>query len=222
MSATQQLIIVNAGQFGREVLTWAQQAIKAGMPWVLKGFLDDRSGLMRKLHYDTPILSRAESYEPEADDIFLCAIGEPAVKHRYCALLEARGATFATLVHPTALVGHNVRIGKGSILCPFTQLSCDIELGKHVTLGTFSGTGHDTHIGDWCHISGHCGINGSAVLEDGVFLGSHACILPKARVGAWAYVGAGSVVLRRVPPRMKVFGNPAVPIGTVDDAPTQG
>jgi sugar O-acyltransferase (sialic acid O-acetyltransferase NeuD family) len=217
--ATQQLIIVNAGKFGREVFSWAQQAIKAGTPWVVKGFLDDRSDLLREFHHGAPILSSAESYEPEADDIFLCAIGEPAVKHRYCTLLEAMGARFATLIHPTALVGHNVRVGEGSILCPFTQLSCDIQLGKHVTLGTFSGAGHDTRIGDWCQISGHCGINGNAVLEDGVFLGSHACILPRARVGAWSYVGAGSVVLRGVPPRTKVFGNPAVQIGTVDDAP---
>jgi sugar O-acyltransferase (sialic acid O-acetyltransferase NeuD family) len=219
MHTIQKLIIVNAGQFGREVFTWVQQAIKAGTPWVLKGFLDDRSDLLRGFRYNAPILSSAESYEPEAGDVFLCAIGTPAVKHRYCSLLEAKGARFATLVHPTALVGHDVRIGEGSILCPFTQLSCDIQLGKHVTVGTFSAVGHDTRIGDWCQISGHCGINGNAVLDEGVFLGSHTCILPRARVGAWAYVGAGSVVLRRVLPRTKVFGNPAVMIGTVDDAP---
>ena len=148
-----------------------------------------------------------------------CSIHSPAVKRRYCSILEAKGARFVTLVHPTALVGPDVCIGEGSILCPFTQLSCDIQLGKHVTLGTFSGAGHDSRIGDWCPISGHCGINGNAILEEGVFLGSHACILPRTRVGAWAYIGAGSVVLRRVPPRTKVFGNPAVTIGTVDDAP---
>ncbi|MCX6925048.1 MAG: transferase [Verrucomicrobia bacterium] len=191
MCATQQLIIVNAGKFGREVFTWAQQAIKAGTPWVLKGFLDDRPDLLREFRYEAPIFSSAESYEPEAGDIFLCAIGEPALKHRYCALLEAKGARFATLVHPTALVGHDVGIGEGSILGPFTQLSC----------------------------CGSCEINGNAILEEGVFLGSHATVLPNARVGAWAYVGAGSVVLRRVRPRTKVFGNPAVPIGTVNDAP---
>jgi acetyltransferase-like isoleucine patch superfamily enzyme len=48
-----------------------------------------------------------------------------------------------------------------------------------------------------------------------VFLGSHATILPDARVGAWAYVGAGSVVLRRVAPGAKVFGNPASQVPSI-------
>ena len=219
MPATQQLIIVGAGQFGREVFTWAQQAIHAGTPWVLKGFLDDRPEALRGFDYEAPILSSVAGYQPEAGDIFLCAIGTPAARRRISSILEAKGARFARLIHPTALVGHNVRIGDGSILGPLTQLSCDIQLGQHVFFGTHSNTGHDTRIGSYSQISGSCEINGMAILEEGVFLGSHATILPSARVGAWAYVGAGSVVLRRVAPRAKVFGNPAVTIGTVDDAP---
>ena len=203
------LIIINAGQFGREVFTWAEQAIQAGASWWIKGFLDDRPDILTPFNYEPPILGSVENYTPEPDDLFLCAIGEPKLKQHYCSILEAKGANFATLIHPTAVVGHDVQIGAGSILAPFTQLSCDIRLGKHVTFGTFSGAGHDTLIGDWSQINGHCGINGNAVLEEGVFLGGHVCILPKAKVGAWAYVGAGSVVLRRVAPHTKVFGNPA-------------
>lgn len=219
MATIQHLIVVGAGKFGREVLTWANQAIRKGSPWRIKGFLDDRPDILHGFGCAEPILGSVEDYEPETGDAFLCAVGEPVLKRHYCSLLEAKGAKFATLIHPTALVGRDVRIGEGSILGPYTQLSCDIQLGKHVFLGTFSSAGHDTVIGNWSQISGHCGINGNAVLEDGVFLGSHACILPSARIGAWAYVGAGSVVLRRVKPFTKVFGNPATQIGTVNDAP---
>jgi sugar O-acyltransferase (sialic acid O-acetyltransferase NeuD family) len=210
-----QLIIINAGEFGREVCIWAQQAIRAGAPWTLKGFVDDRPDVLHGFSYQLPILASPEAYEPEACDVFLCAIGAPDVKQRYCTLIGGRGGRFATLIHPTALVGHEVHIGEGSILGPFTQLSCDIRLGRHVAFGTHSNTAHDTRIGDFSQICGSCEINGGAVLEDGVFLGSHATILPKARVGAWAFVGAGSVVLRRVAPGTRVFGNPAVPIEPV-------
>jgi acetyltransferase-like isoleucine patch superfamily enzyme len=70
-------------------------------------------------------------------------------------------------------------------------------------------------LGDWCQIGSHCGINGCATVGDGSFLGSHACILPGVKVGPWAFIGAGSIVVRDVATRVKVFGNPASPIGKV-------
>jgi sugar O-acyltransferase (sialic acid O-acetyltransferase NeuD family) len=212
MPAKLELVIINAGNFGREVYVWAQQAIRAGAPWNIKGFLDSRSQVLSGLSYDVPILASPESYEPRADEVFICAVGTPQDKRQYSSLMESKGARFATLIHPTASVGHAVQIGEGSILGPFTQLSCDIQLGRHVAFGTHSNTAHDTRIGDYSQISGSCEINGSALIEEGAFVGSHATILPKAVVGAWSYVGAGSVVLRRVAPNTKVFGNPATPI----------
>ena len=212
MTAVSNLIIINAGAFGREIHTWAQQAIRAGAPLKIKGFLDDRPESLRGFSY-APILASIEAYVPVPGDAFLCAVGVPEVKRRYCSLMSDKGARFATLIHPTASVGHDVQIGEGSMLGPFTQLSCDIRLGRHVSFGTHSNTAHDTRIGDFAQVCGSCEINGRAVVGEGVFLGSHATILPDATVGAWAFVGAGSVVLRRVAPGAKVFGNPAVPVG---------
>lgn len=210
------LIIINAGDFGREVHTWARQAIQAGTPWRIKGFLDSRRAILDGFDPGSPILAAPEDYRPEPGDVFLCALGDPQGKRKYATLLEERGAEFTSLIHPTALVGHNVRIGPGAIICPMTQLSCDIELGRHVTFGTFSSGAHDVRIGDYSQVSGGCQINGHAVLGEGVFLGASATVLPKARVEDWSYVGAGSVVLRRVKTRTKVFGNPAVQIGTLE------
>lgn len=208
----QDLIIINAGPFGREVFTWAEQAIQQGAKFAIKGFLDDRPDLLRGLDRYGPILSSVEQYAPEPNDVFLCAVGEPITKRDYCNQILKKGGSFTTLIHPTAVIGPSVRIGAGSILCPFTQLSCDIEIGRFVTVGTFSCVGHDTTIGDYCQISDHCSINGRAAVNEGVFLGSHAVILPDARIGDWAFIGAGSVVLKRVKPNTKVFGNPATAI----------
>lgn len=216
MSEKKNLVIIGAGGFGREVYTWALQTIQSGAPWAIKGFLDDKSGTLEGYKYDVPHLNTVADYVPQQKDVFLCAVGEPKQKKRCCSIIEGKGGIFATLIHPTAVIGLNTKIGAGSIIGPLTQLSCEILLGKSVCFGTHSNTGHDTIIGDYCQISGACEINGNAVLEEGVFLGSHATILPKAHVGAWAFVGAGSVVLRRVMPGAKVFGNPAVAIGISD------
>ena len=220
MGFMKDLLIISAGKFGREIYGWASQAIAQGAPWKIKGFLDDRPYALDGFDYPVGILGTVTGYWPEAKNLFIGAVGDPHDKIKYYTPLLKRGAVFTNLIHPLSTVGPNVTLGHGVILPPFSMLTSDVKVGNFVSFGGFSGAGHDVTIGDWCQISGHCGINGNAVLEEGVFLGSHSAILPHAKVGGWAYVGAGSVVLRRVKPRTKVFGNPAVPIGTVS-APNQ-
>ena len=52
-------------------------------------------------------------------------------------------------------------------------------------------------------------------VEYGATIGSGAIILPSVKIGAYAFVGAGSVVTRDVPPHTVVRGNPAKPTGMV-------
>lgn len=50
---------------------------------------------------------------------------------------------------------------------------------------------------------------GEVVIEDYVFVGAHAMIMPKVRIGKGAVVGAGAVVTRDVEPYTVVGGVPA-------------
>ena len=47
------------------------------------------------------------------------------------------------------------------------------------------------------------------VIRRGARVGGAAVLLPGVEVGEEAFVGAGAVVIRDVPPRMVVIGNPA-------------
>jgi len=53
------------------------------------------------------------------------------------------------------------------------------------------------------------------VIDDDVWIGPNATILKGVRIGAGAWVEAGSLVTRDVPPRARVLGNPAQVIGEV-------
>ena len=207
------LIIVSAGRMSREVFTWATQAIAAGAPYRIKGFLDNRANILAGYNYEGGILGDVDSYEIQEGDVFIGAVGEPKDKVKYYTPIIERGGRFVNVIHPLANIGTNVRLGSGIVMAPFTVVNADAAIGDHVAIGTFSNVGHDSVVGDWCQISSHCGINGHAALGEGAFLGSHACVIPGITVGDWAFVGAGSVVIRNVPPHVKVFGNPAAQIG---------
>jgi acetyltransferase-like isoleucine patch superfamily enzyme len=53
------------------------------------------------------------------------------------------------------------------------------------------------------------------VVEDDVWIGPNATILKGVCVGSGAYIEAGAVVTRDVPPRSRVVGNPAQIVGEV-------
>jgi sugar O-acyltransferase (sialic acid O-acetyltransferase NeuD family) len=211
------LIIVGAGQSGRETFTSATQAIAAGSPLCIKGFLDDNAGALEGYKYEPGIIGGVRTYQIDKGDVFVCAIGDPVARERCCSTIEQLGGQFINIIHPLANIGLNVELGVGIVMGPFSSITCDARVGDHASIGAFSNVAHDTVLGDFCQISSHCGVNGCATLGAGVFLGSHSCILPGVTVGQWAYVGAGSIVVRDVAERVKVFGNPASPIGMVKE-----
>jgi UDP-2-acetamido-3-amino-2,3-dideoxy-glucuronate N-acetyltransferase len=56
---------------------------------------------------------------------------------------------------------------------------------------------------------------GHVVVEDGASIGAGAIVVPDARIGRWAMVGAGALVTKDVPEHQLVAGNPARAIGYV-------
>src|SRR5437867_9421516 len=53
------------------------------------------------------------------------------------------------------------------------------------------------------------------IIEEDVWIGPNATILKGVRIGAGAFIEAGSLITRDVPPRARVLGNPAQIIGEV-------
>ncbi|HTX76543.1 MAG TPA: serine O-acetyltransferase, partial [Terracidiphilus sp.] len=98
-------------------------------------------------------------------------------------------------IHPGATVGRRVFIdhGAGVVIGETAVVGDDVTLYQGVTLG---GTGHE-------HGKRH------PTLRHGVFVGSNAQILGNICIGENSRVGAGSVVLRDVPPNSTVVGVPA-------------
>jgi acetyltransferase-like isoleucine patch superfamily enzyme len=108
-----------------------------------------------------------------------------------------------------------------------TYASGRIEIGNHtfvnygssiaartsVKIGSYCLLGHYTFVmdNDQHDVVRHTVLPPSepVIIEDHVWIGSKAVILPGVRIGSRAVIGAGSIVTKDIPPRCVAAGNPA-------------
>lgn len=190
------LVIVGASAMGRETCAYAEDC-----GWEVKGFLDSRKDVLDGFVGYPPLLGSVEDYEVQSDDVFVVAVGDPAAKMRYVRRVEelasarVRGGVFASIVHPTAYVGRNVRIGTGCIVCPHACITNDTVVGDHVIVNSGASINHDNRIGDGATICPGCHLAGRVTIGAGAFVGVGVTVIADISVGPNVLVGAGAVVV---------------------------
>ena len=201
------ILIVGAGGFGREVLQWARDAWPERAS-LIAGFLSAEKDRLNGHDGCPEIIASPEEFVSEPGDALLLAIGIPAARRRVAALLQSRGATFLTLIHPTAIVAPTAEIGAGSILCPYAIVSDSAQLGSFVLVNYHASLGHDASAGDYAVLSPYATLGGNAHIAEDVFMGMHASIGPGKRIGARSKVSANSCALVDAPADSIIYGVP--------------
>lgn len=203
------LYIVGAGGCGREVLQIIKDIHRIQGPrWNIKGFLDDTEEPLKGKACDYGVVGTIQGYYPKENEVLVMAIASPQAKQKLVPMLLERGAEFESVIHPYAGLGEFNTIGDGVVIYGGLSMSVNSTIGNYVTMLS-SWLGHDVKIGDYSTVSGMCHILGNVRVGSSVFIGANAVIAPYANIEDNAYVGIGSVVLRKVKNGKRVFGNPA-------------
>jgi sugar O-acyltransferase (sialic acid O-acetyltransferase NeuD family) len=208
------LYIAGAGGLGREVAAYALEIIAAGraagrLPAVLGGFLDDTGADPAAFGCPLPVVATIDGWRPGPEDRVVVAVGDPAGRRQVALRLAALGARFATLVHPSAWVAANARLGEGCIVAPLAAVAPHAEIGCHALINVHAGVGHDVRLGAWSVLAPHAVLNGFVSAGEGVLVGSAAVVTARLTLGAGARVAAGSVLYGDVPAGATAHGNPA-------------
>jgi sugar O-acyltransferase (sialic acid O-acetyltransferase NeuD family) len=200
------LVIVGAGGFARET------AAAAADGWRVLGFVDDDPALHGTYRSGRPILGAVDSVAAMPDAAVVVCVGNPrnyVARQRIVQRLGLPEQRYATVVHPTSVIGAGSVVGPGSVLLAGTVLTADVTVGSHVAVMPQAVLTHDDRVGDYVTIASGVRLGGGAVLQTGAYVGSGALVREGVTVGAWSLIGMGSVVLHDVPPGEVWAGTPA-------------
>ena len=127
-------------------------------------------------------------------------------------VLLGEGVSLSGTVVPIELVTYTsgrIEIGNHT----FVNYGSSIAARTSVKIGSYCHLGHYTFVmdNDQHDVVRHTELPQSepVIIEDHVWIGSKAVILPGVRIGSRAVIGAGSIVTKDIPARCVAAGNPA-------------
>lgn len=204
------MYIVGAGGFGREIFSALSGVHGYGETFSVAGFLDDNVNALDGYEGYPKVICNPKDFVPRSDDVFFIAIGNVEKRKKCAEEIRSKGGSFITLVHSSASVGKNVKLGEGVYIAHNAVLTADIEVGDNSCVFHSSIIGHDVKIGSCSHISSQVFLGGGVKVGDSVTIQPGSKVVPRVEIGDGAEVGIGSVVISNIKARAKVFGCPAV------------
>jgi sugar O-acyltransferase (sialic acid O-acetyltransferase NeuD family) len=195
------VLVIGAGGHGKVVVS---TLLAAGR--IVDAIVDDDESLQDSVILGVRVVGGSDCIPKYADLDAIIAIGSNMIRR-----LEAEklNLNWTTAVHPSATVHPSVTLGLGTVVFAGAVVQPGSRIGEHTIINTAASVDHDCVIGDFVHIAPGVHLGGAVRIENGVFAGIGADVLPNRTVGQWAVLGAGSVAIRNVEPHTVAVGVPA-------------
>ncbi len=198
------LVIFGAGGHAKVV---ADIALKNGFE--IEGFLDDNASVSSVIGY--PILGKIDDCVKYQDScVFAMGIGNNAVRKKIFD--KYPDLEYPTMIHPTASIGIETKIGKGTVVMPFVIVNACAQVGDFSILNSASVIEHDCKIGDYTLIAPHATICGTVKIGDFVWMGAGSVVNQTVKICDEATIGSGAVVIKDITESGTYIGVPATKI----------
>ncbi|AMM51677.1 hypothetical protein TH61_11485 [Rufibacter sp. DG15C] len=201
------ICIVGTGGFGREVLCCLIDSISAKN---LK-IEDVACFMVNDEFYNEPRILGIEvipesKFNPVLYDVVV-AVGDPLARKKIVENLPS-STTYATIIHPSAVISQWVEIGEGSVVTAGTILTCNIRIGKHAHLNLNTTIGHDCEIGNYFTTAPAANISGNCEFGDCVYFGTKTAVKQGIKICENVTIGMGGVVVKDIIEAGVYIGNP--------------
>lgn len=187
------LLIIGASGHGKVVANIALKMKK----WQSIAFLDDNESIKSSMGIEVIGKSTDAFNYIGGCDIFV-GIGNNAGRERIQSKLEMAGASIPILIHPSTIIGKQVKLCAGTVVMAGVVINCCTRIGKGCIINTGASIDHDNVIDDYVHISPGVHTAGTVKIGKGTWLGIGSMVSNNLNITSGCKVGAGAVVVKDI------------------------
>jgi len=141
----------------------------------------------------------------------IIAIGDNFIRFKISEKIKNLSDQFAFIsaVHPSVIIGKNVKIGEGTLIMAGVIVNNDTIIGEHCFLATNTSIDHDCILDNYASVSAGAAIGGSVRIGYCTAVALGANVIHGMNIGKHSVVGAGSLVVKNIGDNLVVYGVPA-------------
>ncbi len=184
------IIIFGAGGHAKVI---ADIAMKNGFE--IEGFLDDNCAGATVVGF--PVLGKIDDCEKYKETCcFAIGIGNNAVRKKIFE--KYPDFEYPVLIHPTASIGIETKIGKGTVVMPMVVVNACAEVGDFTVLNSGSVVEHDCRVGDFTLIAPNATLCGVVKVGNEVWMGAGSSVNPTVKICDGVTIGSGGIVIKDI------------------------
>lgn len=204
------VLLWGAGGHGKVVL----DLVRADSGSVVARFYDDDESKNGTTFCGIPVIAGRQVLENGgrtslAGIHVVIAIGDNHARSGCFGRVLQSGMPAATLVHPSAVMSPDARVGPGTVVLARAVINAGADIGRNCIINTGAIVEHDCRIGDHVHVSPAATLGGGVVIGSLAQIGIGTTVLPGVHIGEETLIGGGCVVIRDAPPHETLVGVPA-------------
>jgi sugar O-acyltransferase (sialic acid O-acetyltransferase NeuD family) len=197
------IIIVGAGGHAVSV---TNVALSCGINVV--AYVDNNKAGSKVL--DIPVITKQQCIDTYKTANFAIAIGDNSVRERVYNeyKLELPNCEFPPLIHQTAVIGINSKVGDGTVIMPQTNIGPNSEVGVFCILNTSSSIDHDCDMQSFSSIAPRVVTGGNVNIGVRSALSIGATVKHGIVIGDDVVIGANSYVNKPFDSNLVAYGTP--------------
>lgn len=197
---SKKLVIIGASGHGKVI---ADIALRNG--YEIVGFLDDNDTIKEIGGF--PLLGSVLDVAKFASECeFFIAIGNNRIREM---IAEKYAVNWATLIHPTAVIGREVELKAGTVVMANAVINPSARIGMHCIINTGAVIEHDNFLDDYVHVSPNAALAGTVHAGKRVHVGVGACVKNNVTITDDVTIGAGAAVVKDITEAGVYVGVPA-------------